>query len=83
MSPTPESATSHTQLHNTLPIFLNTLPITNFPHQHKTFTPFLQHLKHHTLKHFHNTHYQFENILQKLPLKTHSTPNPLFHLIFT
>ncbi|WP_274542371.1 amino acid adenylation domain-containing protein [Bacillus velezensis] len=64
-------------------MFVNTVAIRNFPEEHKTFRAFLEEVKHHTLKDFENTDYQFENIVQKLGVKRDSSRNPLFDVMFT
>ncbi|WP_269903035.1 non-ribosomal peptide synthetase [Bacillus velezensis] len=80
---TAESGRSDTELENTVGMFVNTVAIRNFPEEHKTFRAFLEEVKHHTLKDFENTDYQFENIVQKLGVKRDSSRNPLFDVMFT
>ncbi|MED3511767.1 condensation domain-containing protein, partial [Bacillus velezensis] len=70
---TAESGRSDTELENTVGMFVNTVAIRNFPEEHKTFRAFLEEVKHHTLKDFENTDYQFENIVQKLGVKRDSS----------
>ncbi|WP_231104047.1 condensation domain-containing protein, partial [Bacillus amyloliquefaciens] len=79
---TAESGRSDTELENTVGMFVNTVAIRNFPEEHKTFRAFLEEVKHHTLKDFENTDYQFENIVQKLGVKRDSSRNPLFDVMF-
>ncbi|MCP4149582.1 MAG: amino acid adenylation domain-containing protein, partial [bacterium] len=57
---TPVAGRRHADLENIIGMFVNTLPLRNFPKEEKTFKRFLQEVKGRTLDGFENQEYQFE-----------------------
>ncbi|OKP97904.1 non-ribosomal peptide synthetase [Paenibacillus sp. P46E] len=79
---TVESGRSHSELQETMGMFVNTVALRNYPAGSRTFREFLEEVKRHTLADFEHTHYQFEKVIQKLNLKSDTSRNPLFDVMF-
>ncbi|WP_256756844.1 non-ribosomal peptide synthetase [Cohnella sp. WQ 127256] len=79
---TPVSGRSHADLHNAVGMFVNTLPIRNYPSAHKTFKSFAEELRENTLGAFSNQDYPFEELVGKLQLTRSLSRNPLFDAMF-
>jgi hypothetical protein len=70
------------ELQNLIGVFVNPLPIRNYPANAKTFTGFLKELKHNTLKAFENQLYPFGDMVERLVKKKDLGRNPLFDVMF-
>jgi hypothetical protein len=70
------------ELQNLIGVFVNSLPIRNYPANAKTFTEFLKELKHNTLKAFENQLYPFGDMVERLVKKKDLSRNPLFDVMF-
>ncbi|WP_239615326.1 non-ribosomal peptide synthetase [Cohnella mopanensis] len=79
---TPVSGRSHADLHNAVGMFVNTLPMRNYPTGHKTFKSFAEELRENTLGAFSNQDYPFEELVGKLQLTRSLSRNPLFDAMF-
>jgi len=74
---------NHPDLEQVIGMFVNTLPLRNFPAKEKTFKEFLEQVKVRALKAFENQEYPFENLIEKLHLDRDTSRNPLFDVMFT
>jgi amino acid adenylation domain-containing protein/non-ribosomal peptide synthase protein (TIGR01720 family) len=79
---TPITGRSHKDMQQVVGMFVNTLALRNQPAGDKTFADFLQEVKETTLKAFSYRRYQFEDLLEKLPLPRDISRNPLFDTMF-
>jgi len=68
----------HADLEGIIGMFVNTLPMRNFPRGNMTFRAFLDEVKENTLGAYENQDYQFEKLVEKLKLKKDTGRNPLF-----
>ncbi len=78
---TPTAGRNHQELDNILGMFINTLPLRNYPSGQKTCAHFLAEVAERTLKAFENQQYQFEDLVEKLPLERDAGRNPLFDVM--
>ncbi|BCJ96173.1 hypothetical protein acsn021_37420 [Anaerocolumna cellulosilytica] len=69
-------------LQNTVGMFVNTLPIRNYPKKEKKFNIFLEEVKESVLGAFNNQEYQFEELIEKLAITRDASRNPLFDIMF-
>jgi acyl transferase domain-containing protein/acyl carrier protein len=65
-------------LENINGIFINTLPIRNYPAANKTFVEFLKEVKQNSLNAFENQGYPFAELIEKLDLNRDISRNPLY-----
>lgn len=79
----PTSGRSHTDLENIVGMFVNVLPLRNFPRRDITFLEFLQLVKISSLNAYENQDYQFDRLVEKLGLSKVYDRNPLFNLVFS
>ncbi|MCU0286097.1 MAG: amino acid adenylation domain-containing protein, partial [Acidobacteria bacterium] len=77
------SGRRHPDLEPVIGMFVNTLALRSFPANYKTIREFLQETKDSTLRAFENQDYQFEDLVEKLPLVRDVSRNPLFDVLFT
>lgn len=70
------------ELQNLIGVFVNPLPMRNYPANSKTFSEFLKELKHNTLKAFENQSYPFGDMIETLVKKKDLSRNPLFDVMF-
>ncbi|MCP4151779.1 MAG: AMP-binding protein, partial [bacterium] len=80
---TPVAGRRHDDLQNVIGIFLNMLPVRNFPGGHKTFAQFLQEVKHNALEACENQDYQFDDLVLDLGIQSRTDRNPLFDVEFS
>ncbi|MCK4258700.1 MAG: non-ribosomal peptide synthase/polyketide synthase, partial [Halanaerobiales bacterium] len=78
---TPVAGRIHPDLENIIGMFVNTLPMRNYPKPSKTFTEFLSEVKENTLKAFDNQAYQMDILVEKLDLERDMSRNPLFDVM--
>jgi amino acid adenylation domain-containing protein len=74
---------THQDLNNIVGMFVNTLPIRNYPGGNKSFKDFAAEVKENTLKASENQDYPFEELINKLDIHTGLDRNPLFDVVFT
>jgi acyl transferase domain-containing protein/NAD(P)-dependent dehydrogenase (short-subunit alcohol dehydrogenase family)/acyl carrier protein len=72
----------HEDLRHVIGMFVNTLPLRNYPRGEKTFREFLLEIKKRTLEAFDNQDYPFENMVDRLKVNREVNRNPLFNVIF-
>jgi amino acid adenylation domain-containing protein len=72
----------HEDLRQMIGVFVNTLPLRNYPGGNKTFAVFLDEVRRRTLKAFDNQDYQFEDLVEKVVIKRDASHNPLFDVMF-
>lgn len=77
----PISGRPHADLHRLIGMFVNTLPLRNYPTADKTFNSFLQELKKNTIEALENQDYPFEELVSKLQLPRDVSRNPLFEAL--
>jgi FkbM family methyltransferase len=80
---TPVAGRQHADLQHTIGIFLNMLPLRNFPGGEKTFKGFLAEVGERTLEAFENQEYPFEDLVEKVTKTRDINRNPLFDAAFT
>jgi len=80
---TPIAARSHSDLEQVIGMFVNTLPLRNFPYGQKQFSQFLKEIKRNTVKAFENQDYPFEDMVERLNPMRDTSRNPFFDTMFT
>lgn len=78
----PVSGRTLPQLNNIIGVFVNTLPMRNFPSGDKSFLQFLAEVKENSLKAYENEDYPFEELINKLHIKRDASRNPIFDTVF-
>jgi hypothetical protein len=73
----------HADLQNLIGMFVNMLPMRNYPGEEKCFNEFLQEVKKNAVDAFENQEYQFEELVDKLDIPRDSSRNPIFDVEFT
>ncbi len=71
----------HQDLEKILGMFVNTLALRNYPVGNVTFREFVGDVKKRTLDVFDNQDYQFEDLVETLPLEVDVSRNPLFDVM--
>jgi tyrocidine synthetase-3 len=72
----------HDDLRKIIGMFINTLPLRNWPQKEKTFRQFLEEVKERTLAAFENQDYPFEDLVEKVVVRRDTARNPLFDVSF-
>ncbi|MCP5052500.1 MAG: amino acid adenylation domain-containing protein, partial [bacterium] len=80
---TPIAGRRHADLEKIIGMFVNTLSLRNYPHGEKSTNEFLQEVKERTLDAFENQEYQFDHLVEQLPVARDTGRNPLFDVLFT
>ncbi|MCP4215528.1 MAG: amino acid adenylation domain-containing protein, partial [bacterium] len=80
---TPVAGRGHSDLEGIIGMFVNTLPLNNYPSPEKNFSSFLQEVKTSTLAAFDNQDYPFEKMVEKIVTQRDTSRNPLFDINFT
>ncbi|MCP5052116.1 MAG: amino acid adenylation domain-containing protein, partial [bacterium] len=78
----PIAGRRHADIEKIIGMFVNTLPMRNYPGGEKTAREFLKEVKERTLRAFENQEYQFEDLVEKLPVERNTGRNPLFDVMF-
>lgn len=73
---------THPQLENILGMFVNVLPLRNYPQGDKTFMEFLQEVKENLLDAYANQDYPFDELVDRLKIVRNINRNPLFDVSF-
>jgi non-ribosomal peptide synthetase component F len=73
----------HSDLHNVIGFFINTLPIRDYPKGEKTFRQFLEEVKNNILKAVENQDYQFDDLVNRLGIQRDPSRQVLFDTHFT
>jgi amino acid adenylation domain-containing protein/FkbM family methyltransferase len=69
------------ELEHVMGMFVNTLALRNYPSSRKTFRQFLREVRERSLSAFENQEYQFEELVEKLPINRDTGRNPLFDIV--
>lgn len=77
---TPVAGRGHADFENLLGIFINPLPMRNFPSRQKSFKEFLLEVKENTLAAYENQFYPFERLLEKIGIRRDISRNPLYEV---
>ncbi|MCP4146221.1 MAG: hypothetical protein GY757_00595, partial [bacterium] len=78
----PIAGRRHADLENIIGMFVNTLPMRNYPEEEKTFTAYLKEVKERTLTAYENQEYPFEDLVEKLALPRDTGRNSIFDVAF-
>jgi FkbH-like protein len=73
----------HADLENIIGVFINTLPLRNYPGNQKLFSEFLLEVKESSLEAFDHQDCQLEDIVDSLKLRRSLSRNPLFDVVFS
>jgi amino acid adenylation domain-containing protein len=79
---TPTSGRQHADLEPIVGMFVNTIALRNKPLGEKPFSRYLQEVKQKTLEAFGNQDYQYEELVDHLPVNRDAGRNPLFDVMF-
>lgn len=72
----------HADLANVMGMFINMLPMRNFPEKHLTYREYLRNVRENALNAYANQDYQYEDLVMKLGLQGTAGRNPLFDFVF-
>ncbi|MCP4152553.1 MAG: non-ribosomal peptide synthetase, partial [bacterium] len=72
----------HTDLEKLIGMFVNTLPIRNYPENGKTFAQLLHNVTNTTFPAFENQEYPFEELVDRVAVNRDTSRNPLFDTMF-
>ena len=75
---TPAAGREHEDFANVIGVFINALPMRNFPRGNRTFRDFLNEVKENTVNAFENQAYPFGSLLEKLGAVEDLSRNPIF-----
>jgi amino acid adenylation domain-containing protein len=78
----PITGRDHTDLQNTIGVFVKNLVLRNYPQFETTFETFLGLVREQVLRAFENGDYPFERLLEKLAIKRELNRNPLYDTVF-
>jgi amino acid adenylation domain-containing protein len=79
---TPVSGRNHADLEKIIGLFVNILPLRNYPSGSKTFLEFLVELKGRTLEAFENQEYSFDELVGNLSKARDASRSPIFDVMF-
>ncbi|NOQ25380.1 MAG: amino acid adenylation domain-containing protein [Bacteroidales bacterium] len=79
---TPTAGRQHTDLENMIGMFVNTLPLRNYPKGELSFKEFLIEVKNKTLSCFDNQEYQYDDLISSLNVSRDRGHNLLFNTMF-
>jgi amino acid adenylation domain-containing protein len=77
------SGRRHAELEYIIAMFVNTLPLRNYPGKNQTFKEFLKKVKKGTLTAFENQDYQFEELVEEIGAGKDPARHPLFDVAFS
>jgi amino acid adenylation domain-containing protein len=80
---TPVVGRMHADLEEIVGMFVNTLPLRNFPHHDQSFNGFLKEVHNRSIEGFENQEYQFEDLVDELSVSRDTSRNPIFDVMFT
>ncbi len=80
---TPLAGRQHEDLKNMIGMFVNTLPLRNYPKGELSFSEFLSEVKSRTLACFDNQNYQYDELIDELQTDRNVSRNPLFDVMFS
>lgn len=79
---TPIADRPHVDLHDMVGMFVNMMPLRNYPEKSKTYRELLAEVKQNALDAFKNQDCQFDVLVEKLGIKGNTSRNPLFDVVF-
>ncbi|TVX93691.1 non-ribosomal peptide synthetase [Paenibacillus agilis] len=79
---TPVSGRSNAAFDKVVGMFVNTLPLRNYPEKTKTFNTFLEEIRQSALDAYDNQDFSLETLLNQLPYTRDLSRNPLFDVLF-
>jgi amino acid adenylation domain-containing protein len=79
---TPTAGRPHGDLEKIIGMFVNTLPLRNFPKGNMSVREFLDRVKDNTLACFDNQSYPYESLINELKIERDTSRNPLFDTMF-
>ncbi len=79
---TPIANRRHAEVEKCVGLFINMLPMRNFPQPNKTFIELLQEVRDHALTAFENQEYPFEQLVAKMQIQRDVSRNPIFDAMF-
>lgn len=80
---TPVAGRSHSALQPLIGMFVNTLPLRQYPSGEKSVISFVKEVKQHVLQAFQYEQYPLEQIVEKLAIPRDISRNPLFDTVFS
>ncbi|MCP5047308.1 MAG: amino acid adenylation domain-containing protein [bacterium] len=78
----PSAGRNHTDVHQMIGVFVNTLPVRSYPEGDKTFRQFLDQVKETTLGAYEHQDYPLVKLLDRLEISRDTARNPLFDVLF-
>ncbi|UWG97077.1 amino acid adenylation domain-containing protein [Dehalobacter sp. DCM] len=78
----PVAGRTHSDIKNTMGLYINTLPVRTQPIAESIFTDYLQNVKETILKSLENQDYQYEQLIEKLNIPRDLSRNPIFDMLF-
>jgi len=78
----PVAGRRHADLQQIIGMFVNMIPLKNYPRGTQTFKDFLENVKERTLAALENQDYQFEELVKRLNLNRNPSRNPIFDVAF-
>ncbi|MCX2584719.1 amino acid adenylation domain-containing protein [Pedobacter sp. MR22-3] len=79
----PVSGRYHADMDGIIGMFVNTLPLRNYPEGQKIYSEYLHELEKRTLSGFENQAYPYESLLDELKVVRNVSRNPLFDVVFS
>jgi amino acid adenylation domain-containing protein len=78
----PTAGRRHASLQQIMGMFVNTLPLRNYPVNTKTSREFLGEVKERTLQALANQDYSFEDLVEQVAVRRDASRNPIFDMMF-
>lgn len=79
---TPVAGRVHEDTNGVVGLFLNTVPLRNYPEPEKTFADFLKEVGKNCIKAFDNQDYPFDRLVEDLNIQRDTSRNPVFSAMF-
>lgn len=79
---TPVAGRQHADLEGIIGMFVNTLPLRNYPRRDYSFIQFLRSVREKALACFDNQNFQYEELVEALKVRRDTGRNPLFDIMF-
>ncbi|MCP4158385.1 MAG: amino acid adenylation domain-containing protein, partial [bacterium] len=80
---TPIAGRRHQDIKPIIGVFVNTLPLRNYPGGHKTIDEFLTETRQRTIEAYENQEYPFEELVEKADVQRDAGRNPIFDVMLT
>ncbi|WP_019421600.1 non-ribosomal peptide synthetase [Paenibacillus sp. OSY-SE] len=79
---TPVAGRAHVDLEQIIGVFINMIPMRNYPRSNMCFTEFLMDIKNNCLNVMDNQDYPFDLLVKKLSIQREVNQNPIFDVLF-